>query len=330
MLTGLSFILYIYIYYVSYVVPHILNLSNLTHVTSISSADAMCSTMGLYNNSSARVPESSGNREDRLQRRRERERARRASETAEQREERLRVRRVRDRARRAAQTAEEREARLRQIHDNQCQSLATESEEQRAVRLQQMRDRLVSETVEERAARLQQMSANQRHRLAAETGGEREARLQRNREGQRGQQSQLSLFEQPSVQAKMRNFHAEIAALEMQKCTSNNAVNICTLRLRNLNCQTPAFASLPSLIQFFTHHIPRGLGCTSRPAPATPHQPLCTRLHIHRIRAHTPPTMLCIHLVSMHEMLTNQILLLQFEAVATPWLQYVRPILVQF
>ena len=35
--------------------------------------------------------------EDRLQRRRERERARRASETAEQREERLRVRRARDR-----------------------------------------------------------------------------------------------------------------------------------------------------------------------------------------------------------------------------------------
>ena len=53
----------------------------------------MCSTMESYSNSSVRVPESSGNREDRLQRRRERERARRASETAEQREERLRVRR---------------------------------------------------------------------------------------------------------------------------------------------------------------------------------------------------------------------------------------------
>ena len=82
------------------------------------SADATCSTMESYSNSSARVPESSGNREDRLQRRRERERARRASETAEQREERLRVRRARDRARRAAQTAEERDARLRQRPDN--------------------------------------------------------------------------------------------------------------------------------------------------------------------------------------------------------------------
>ena len=58
-----------------------------------------------------------------------------------------------------------------------------------------MRDRLASETEEERAARLQQMSASQHHRLAAETGSEREARLQRNREGQRGQQSQLPLFE---------------------------------------------------------------------------------------------------------------------------------------
>ena len=72
---------------------------------------------------------------------------------------------------------------------------------------------MASETEEERAA-------NQHHRLAAETGSEREARLQRNREGQRGQQSQLPLFEQPSVQAKMRKFHAEIAALEMQKCTT--------------------------------------------------------------------------------------------------------------
>ena len=57
-----------------------------------------------------------------------------------------------------------------------------------------MRDRLASETEEERAARLQWMSANQRHRLATETEEEREARLQCNREGQRGQQSQLPFF----------------------------------------------------------------------------------------------------------------------------------------
>ena len=116
-----------------------------------------CSTMESYSDSSARVPQSSGNRVDRLQRRRERERARRVSETAEQREERLRVRRARDRARPAAQNEEERAARLQQMSAN--------------------RHGLASETEEERAARLQQMSANQHHRLAAETGSEREANV---------------------------------------------------------------------------------------------------------------------------------------------------------
>ena len=89
-----------------------------------------CSTMESYSNSSARVPESSGNREDRLQRRRERERARRASETVEQREERLRMRRARDRARRAAQTEEERAARLQQMSANQRHRLTSETEEE--------------------------------------------------------------------------------------------------------------------------------------------------------------------------------------------------------
>ena len=124
----------------------------------------------------------------------------------------------------ASETEEERAARLQQMSANQRHRLASKTEEERAAKLQQMSanqcHRLASETEEERAARLQQMSANQHHRLAAETGSEREARLQHNREGQRGQQSQLPLFEQPSVQAKMRKFHAEIAALEMQKCTT--------------------------------------------------------------------------------------------------------------
>ena len=104
-LTGLSFI-YIYILCVvrRAAYPKLIqfNARNVYKIRIV-----QCSTMESYSNSSARVPESSGNREDRLQRRRERERARRTSETAEQREEWLRVRRARDRARRAAQTAEE-------------------------------------------------------------------------------------------------------------------------------------------------------------------------------------------------------------------------------
>ena len=51
-------------------------------------------------------------RERRLQRRRERERAHRASETAEQQEERLSRRRIRDGARRAAQSVEQRQTLL--------------------------------------------------------------------------------------------------------------------------------------------------------------------------------------------------------------------------
>ena len=82
------------------------------------------------------------------------------------------------------------------------------------------RHRLASETEEERAARLQRMSANNVTGWPLRLKKRERPDLQRNREGQRGQQSQLPLFEQPSVQAKMRNFHAEIATLEMQKCTT--------------------------------------------------------------------------------------------------------------
>ena len=68
---GTFFYIYIFYIYVSYVVLHIPNLlSNLMYVTS---RIVQCSTMESYSNSSARVPESSGNREDRLQRRRKRE-----------------------------------------------------------------------------------------------------------------------------------------------------------------------------------------------------------------------------------------------------------------
>ena len=167
-----------------------------------------------------------------------------ASETEEERAARLQRMSANQRHRLASETEEERAARLQQMRDR----LASETEEERAARLQQMSanqcHRLASETEEERAARLQQMSANQHHRLAAETGSEREARLQRNREGQRGQQSQLPLFEQPSVQAKMRKFHAEIAALEMQKCTT------CSERFPGLQLRSHSTARTCASIAF--------------------------------------------------------------------------------
>ena len=218
---------------------------------------ACCKMESQSNASPRRVPESAGNRDDRLRRRREQERARRASETAEQREERLpwQTRRIRDRASRAAQNAvqraavtqqrryrlstessEEREARLQHMRER----LATETAEEREARLQHMRDgldaetaeeraarlqrmsgyqreRLDAETAEERAARLQRMSGYQRERLAAETAEERAARLHHDREGHRAQQPQLPLFEQSSVRTKMQNFHAHIATLDVSR-----------------------------------------------------------------------------------------------------------------
>ena len=76
---------------------------------------------------------SSQNRDERLQRRRERERTRHAAETAEQRERRLRQRRERDRARRAAQSSERRDWHL-------SERLASETAEEREDRLQRLAD----------------------------------------------------------------------------------------------------------------------------------------------------------------------------------------------
>ena len=164
-------------------------------------------------------PESVEKREKRLRSRRERERARRASETAEQREERLRKRRMRDRARRASQATEDREARLQQRRYR----LDAETAEEREARLQLRRDRLAAETPEEREARLQHMSTYQHERLAAETAEEREVRLQCDRQRHRDQQlvqSQLPLFEQHSIRAKMHKFHAHFATLDLSTCTT--------------------------------------------------------------------------------------------------------------
>ena len=76
------------------------------------------------------------------------------------------------------------------------------------------------ETNEEREARLQQMRTRQHERLSVETNEEREDRLhmpvtQRDRE-----QSQLVLFEQCSVQVKMRRFHAHSASLNSSRCST--------------------------------------------------------------------------------------------------------------
>ena len=109
--------------------------------------------------------------------------------------------------------------------------VAAESIEEREVRLQQMStyqgERLATETVEEREARLQQTRSSQVERLAAENAEEREARQQHDRESLREQRVQrtlgqlhLPLLQQRSVQAKMRKFHAHMAALEVSRCST--------------------------------------------------------------------------------------------------------------
>ena len=62
------------------------------------------------------------------------------------------------------------------------------------------------------------MSTYQHERLAAETAEEREVRLQCDRQRHRDQQlaqSQLPLFEQHCIRAKMHKFHAHFATLDL-------------------------------------------------------------------------------------------------------------------
>ena len=105
----------------------------------------------------------------------------------------------------------------------QHERLAAETTPEREARLQHMstlqHERLAAETTPERDARLQQM----RDRLAAETTEERDARLECDRARHREQQtvqSQLPLFQQCSVQVKMRKFHANMATLDISVCTT--------------------------------------------------------------------------------------------------------------
>ena len=143
---------------------------------------------------------------ERLGRRREQERDKRASEIPKRREERLRVRRERDWARRAIRvanaTADKTQARLQQL-----------SAAQRA--------RHYAESADQRQARLLQISASQTERRAAETVAETEVRLDRDRERHRAQcrvQPQPSLLEQPVVHHQMCAFHRHLSKLKVAQC----------------------------------------------------------------------------------------------------------------
>ena len=76
----------------------------------------LATSMDVTSMDTTRCSESSRDREERLWRRRERERARRAAETAKQRAHRIWQRRERDRARHALQSSERRERELQRMH----------------------------------------------------------------------------------------------------------------------------------------------------------------------------------------------------------------------
>ena len=148
----------------------------------------------------------------------------------------------------AAETPEERETRLQHMRDR----LAAETPEERETRLQHMRDRLAAETTEERETRLQRVSTNQHERLAVETPKERELRLEcystRYME-QQFVQPQLPLFQQCSIQPKMRQFHANMATLNTLTCS------ICSERFPGLH-----FHSKPNeYTQKKSSHLQQGL-----------------------------------------------------------------------
>ena len=100
----------------------------------------LATSMEVTSMDATRCSESSRDREERLRRRRERERARRTAETAEQRAHRLWQRRERDRARRALQSSERGERELQRMRATSHDRLTAETGEEREARLQQMRD----------------------------------------------------------------------------------------------------------------------------------------------------------------------------------------------
>ena len=177
------------------------------------------------------VPQDIGGKRARLDRRNERDRARRRTETDRQKEVRLAKRRDRDRARRAAsitETQQEKTSRLKHKSTEQQLRHATQTPEERAARQQHksvvQQQRLAAESLEKRTSRLKQMSAVQQQRLAAETHEARAVRLDhlhQNRiasQHSASQEAHLPLLEQKCVKDKMAKFHKDIAALSSPTC----------------------------------------------------------------------------------------------------------------
>ena len=179
-----------------------------------------------------RREETNDKKEARLARRRERDRARKAlsvtAETQVEKATRLKHKSTAQQQRLAAQNPDERATRLHQMSITQQQRLATETQEDRTARLQQLsalqQQRLATETHEDRTARLQHKSVVQQQHLAAESREERAVRLDHLHQNRiavqlsESQEAHIPLLEQKCVKDKMAKFHKDIAALSSPTC----------------------------------------------------------------------------------------------------------------
>ena len=123
-----------------------------------------------------------------------------------------RRRRIRDRAGRAALSVEQRQLSLQRRRDGRT----AESPQQREVRLLELStrqsERLASESTEEREARLGDLSARRRERAVT--------RFEQQRSHQTEREASAELVNHPSIQAKMRTFHAHFSALTSPTCST--------------------------------------------------------------------------------------------------------------
>ena len=146
-----------------------------------------------------------------------------------------------------------------------------------------MRDRLATESAEEREARLQQMSTRQRERLAVETNQQREDRLQHASERDR-EQSQLVLFEQRSVQVKMRRFHTHFASMNSSRC-STCSESFPELQLRPLSTECVRCCR--------DKHVPKMCSSLLTIRTLAPYHPSCRLALIHANRYEVLIAILC-------------------------------------
>ena len=89
------------------------------------------------------------------------------------------------------------------------------------------RERLATESAEEREARLYDLNARQCERLFIESSEETAARLRQmsirrceRLQEQRDRVPSAQLVRQPSIQAKIRTFHAHFATLSCPRCST--------------------------------------------------------------------------------------------------------------